>query len=138
MNSNMTRHVDLEQTDLADLLAFYRHGNTADIIQAREGNGWGAVWTFTPCDVHAAERAAWMVQRLQKDTRAAVRHARRAILHDRSRKANADVVVVTQLLVKRTQAVARIDDGILIRVDAYLEDDALAALEAALGPMPRS
>lgn len=56
MSDNQTK-----PSDMADLLAFYRRGNTADILQAREGKGWGAAWTFAPCDVHAAEKAAWMI-----------------------------------------------------------------------------
>lgn len=46
------------------------------------------------------------------------------------------MVVVTELP-ERAQAVTRIDDGVTICVDAFLQDDALAALEAALAPTPR-
>lgn len=129
MSDNQTR-----PSDMADLLAFYGRGNTADILQAREGEGWGAAWTFAPCEVHAAEKAAWMILRMHRGSRPTVRHARRARLHDRQRQ-TADVVVVTELP-EHTQAVTRIDDGVTIRVDAYLVDDALAALEAALAPTP--
>ena len=122
-------------SDMADLLAFYTRGNTADIIQVRRSQDWGAVWTFAPCDVHTAEKAAWMILRMHRGSRSAVRHVRRARLHDRHRQA-ADVVVVTELP-ERAQAVTRIDDGVTIRVDAFLQDDALAALEAALAPTPR-
>lgn len=130
MSDNQTR-----PSDMADLLAFYGRGNTADILQAREGEGWGAAWTFAPCEVHAAEKAAWMILRMHRGSRPTVRHARRARLHDRQRQA-ADVVVVVTELPERAQAVTRIDDGVTIRVDAYLVDDALAALEAALAPTP--
>lgn len=123
-------------SDMADLLAFYTRGNTADIIQVRGGQDWGAVWTFAPCDVHTAEKAAWMILRMHRGSRSAVRHVRRARLHDRYRQATADVMVVTTFP-ERTQAVTRIEDGLTICVNVYLEDDALAALESALTPTLR-
>jgi hypothetical protein len=142
MNGNRKKHTDLKHTDLkhtdmADLIAFYKIGNTADIIQAREGNDWGAVWTFAPCDVCGAERAAWMVRRIHRHTNVVVRHARRALIQDRCRGADAEVVVVTKFP-ERTQAVARIEDGVVLRIEAYLADEALTTLEYALANRPRS
>ena len=125
----------MDQHDRKQLCAFFSRSRY-DIIQARQGDGWGPVWTYAPCDPRAAAKAAQMLLKMHRGDPPQVRHARRARLRDRQRRVDTNVVVVTTLP-ERTQAVMRIDDGVTIRVNAYLQDEALAALEAALTPPPR-
>ena len=125
----------MEQTDRNQLCAFFRRSRY-DTIQAREGDGWGPVWTFAPCDVKAAQKAGQMLLKMHQGEPLRVRHARRARLRDRQRQIATDVIVVTELP-ERVQTVAGIDDGIVIRVDAYLEDETLAALDVELAKQAR-
>lgn len=122
----------MDQTDREQLCAFSQRSRY-DIIQASQGDGWGPVWTFAPCDSRAAARAAQMLLKMYQVESLRVRHARRARLRDRQRQVATDVIVVTELP-ERVQTVVGVENGIVIRVNAYLEDEALAALEAALVP----
>ena len=115
--------------ELAELLAFFGRGSSYDVMQARQGTGWGSAWTFAPCDVHAAERAAWMLRRMGVGE---VRHARRARL--RTEAYGVQRVMVVTDLPERLQAVLRLADGSVLNGLPYLTDAALAALEAAFVP----
>ena len=125
----------MDQNDRDQLCAYFRRSRY-DIIQARQGDEWGPLFSFTPCDPRAAEKAAQMMVRMNRGGQPRVRHARRARLQNRRQQIATHVVVITEFP-GRGQEVLKIDDGLVLRVDAYLEDDALAALEAALGPTPR-
>ncbi|MGI4792124.1 MAG: hypothetical protein ACRYFS_25150 [Janthinobacterium lividum] len=125
----------MDQNELGPLCKFFERSRY-DIIQAKTNDGWGPLWTFAPCDPHAATKAAEMLMKMHRGGQLRVRHARRARLQDRRREVVTDVIVMTELP-ERVQTVAEIDGGIVIRVDAYLEDEALAALTASLSP-PRS
>ena len=129
------RDNDMDQTDRDQLCAFFQRSRY-DIIQARLGDEWGPLFSFTPCDVRSAQKAGQMLLRMHRETEIRVRHARRARLQDRRQQLATDIVVVTEFP-GRGQKVLKIEDGIVLRVDAYLEDEALAALEAALAPTPR-
>ena len=124
----------MDQLDREQLCSFFRRSRY-DLVQTREGDGWGTVWTFPPCDAKAAQNAARMLRRMHRTEPLRVRYARRARVHDRHRQGDTDVVVVTALP-ERVQEVIGLEDGTLLRVNAFLEDDALAALEAALA-LPR-
>ena len=115
--------------ELAELLAFFQRGSSYDVLQARQGSEWGAAWTFAPCDVHAAEKAAWMLRRTGVRE---IRHARRARLRTPTHAVQR-VVVITNIP-GRTQVVLRLADGCAIVSVPYLSDAALAALEAAFTP----
>jgi len=116
--------------ELAELLAFFKRGSSYDVMQARQGTGWGSAWTFAPCDVHAAERAAWMLRRMGVRE---VRHARRARLRVRTDGAQGTVqqVMVVTDLPARLQIVLHLTDGCAVGGLQYLTDAALAALEGA-------
>lgn len=120
----------MSQKDRDQFCTFFRL-NRYDIIQAREGDGWGPIFTFSPCDVRAAQKAGQMMARRQQGEPRQVRHARRARLHDRHRHADTDVVVLTTFP-ERVQEVIGIKDAVILPVNVYLQDDALAALEAGL------
>ncbi len=117
-----------EMKEFAELRTFYQRGSSYDVMQIRESGGWGAAWTFAPCDVHAAEKAGWMLRRMGTKE---MRHARRARLHTRTDE-NQSVVIVTNFPA-RTQVILRMTDGRSVRDMPYLEDAALAALEASFG-----
>ena len=112
--------------EFEELLAFFNRGSSYDLLQARQGDGWGSAWTFAACDIHAAEKAAWMLRRI--DVRK-VRHARRARL--RVQIGDFQRVVIITTLPERVQAILRLADGCRIENVEYLQDDALTALEAA-------
>jgi len=118
-----------EMKELAELLAFFNRGSSYDVLQAREGSGWGSAWTFAPCDVHAAEKAGWMLRRMGVRE---LRHARRARLRLRA-DAVERVMIVTNLP-ERDQAILRLVDGCAVGGLPYLSDHALAALEEAFVP----
>lgn len=120
---------EMAEKGLQELLAFFQRGSSYDVLQARHGSEWGAAWTFAPCDVHAAEKAAWMLRRTGVRE---IRHARRARLRVRA-NAVERVVIVTELP-ERGQVVILLGDGCVIGSLPYLKDDALAALEAAFAP----
>lgn len=122
----------MDQNDREQLCAFFQHSRY-DIIQARQKDGWGPVWSFASCDAKAAQKAGQMLLKMHLSEPLRVRHARRARLHDRQRTAALDVIVVTGLP-EGEQEVFGIDDGIVLRVNAYLEGEALAALTASLSP----
>ena len=119
-----------EMTDeYAELLAFFKRGSSYDVLQSRQGGGWGTAWTVAPCDVHASERAAWMLRRMGARD---VRHARRARL--RTEACGVQGVMVVTDLPERLQAVLRLADGSVLNGLPYLSDAALAALEVAFTP----
>ncbi len=120
---------EITDKGLMELLAFFQRGSSYDVLQARQSNGWGDAWTFAPCDVHAAEKAAWMLRRMGAQE---VRHARRARLRTDDDKVQ-KVMVVTDLP-ERLQAVLKIADGSVLRGLPYLADESMAALEAAFAP----
>ncbi len=125
----------MDQLDRKQLCAFYRRSRY-DLIQARQGDTWGPLFTFSPCDARAAQGAAQMMRRMHRGEPLRVRHARRARLRDRQHHVDTDVVVVTELP-ERSQEVFGLEDAVVLRVAAFLEDDAQVALEAALASMPR-
>lgn len=120
---------DETMKEMSELLAFFKRGSTYDVLQARHDSGWGSAWTFAPCDVHAAEKAAWMLRRMGARE---VRHARRARLRTGTEEAQ-KVMVVTDLP-ERLQAVLRIADGCVLSDLPYLADESTTALEAAFTP----
>lgn len=120
---------EMKEKGLLELLAFFQRGSSYDVLQARQGNGWGGAWTFAPCDVHAAEKAAWMMRRIGARH---VRHARRARL--RTEAAEVQRVMIVTDLPERLQAVLRIADGSVLNGLPYLADESTAALEAAFAP----
>ncbi len=123
----------MSQKDRDQFCTYFRL-NRYDIIQARQGDGWGPIFTFSPCDVRAAQKAGQMMARMQQGEPLRVRHARRARLRDRHRHADTYVVVLT-ILPGRVQEVISIEDAVMLRVNVYLQDDALAALEAGVAGM---
>ena len=125
----------MDQLDRERLCTFFRRSRY-DIIQARLGDEWGPLFSFTPCDVRSAQKAGQMLLRMHHGEPPQVKHARRARLQDRRQQLATDIVVVTEFP-GRGQKVLRLEDGLVLRVDAYLEDEALAALEAAIAPTPR-
>ncbi len=118
---------------LDEALAAYRGGLKADILQAKTDGEWGPIWTIPPCSPVAMERAGRQFTRSRAQ---AVRHIRRARLSHTASSSAVDVVVMTDLP-QRVQAVARIEDAIALRVNIYLEDDALLSLEVAFSPSRR-
>ena len=125
----------MNQNDRDQLCAFFQRSRY-DIIQARQGDGWEPVFTFSPCDVRAAQGAARMIQRMHRGEPLRVRHARRARLQDRRRQVATDIVVVTELP-ERAQTVVHLEDAVVLRVDFYLRKEALDALEAEFAHSPR-
>lgn len=122
----------MDQHDREQFCNFFRHSRY-DIIQARQGDDWGPLFTFIPCDVRSAQKAGQMLVRMHREKEIRVRHARRARLQDRRQQVATDVIVVTELPGRR-QKVLKIEDGLVLRIDLYLQDDVLATLEAALTP----
>ena len=121
----------MDHNDREQLCTFFSRSRY-DIIQARQGDGWGPVWTFAPCDPRAAAKTAQMLLKMHRGSQLRVRHARRARLRDRQCATSRDVIIVTDLPARVQQEVLGVADGIVLRVDVYLQDDALAALEAEL------
>ena len=119
----------MNQLDQEQLCAFFQRSRY-DIIQVRQKDGWGPLWTFPPCDIHGARKAARMLLKMNGGEPLRVRHARRARLRDRHQTAT-DVVVVTELP-ERVQGVFSLENATVLRVEVYLQDDALAALEAEI------
>lgn len=120
----------MEQTDREQLCAFFQRSRY-DIIQASQGDGWGTVWIFAPCDAKAAQKAGQILLKMHLGEPLRVRHARRVRLRDRRHTMVRDVIVVTALP-EREQVVFGLEDGIVLRVSLYFQDDALAALEMEL------
>src|SRR5690348_3548308 len=104
-----------------ELLTFYRAGSLYDIVQEITAAGVGLAWTLSPCSVHAAEQAAWMLRRLGAKR---VRHSRRARLR-RSTGDSIEVMIATELP-DIVQTVLRIDDGEMITISAILRDGPLS------------
>ena len=123
----------MNQNDRDQLCAFFQRSRY-DIIQARQGDEWGPVYTFSPCNARAAQGAARMMGRMHQGEPLRVRHARRARLHDR--QVATDVVVVTDLP-ERVQEVIGMEDAVVLHVDLYLREEALDALEAEFAHSPR-
>ena len=126
----------MDRNDREQFCNFYRRSRY-DFVQGRDGDQWGPLFSFTPCDPPAAQKAGQILLKMHRGGPVHVRHARRARLHDHHRLAAIDVVVATTFP-GRDQKVFRIEDGAVLRVNAYLEDEALKALEAAISPPPRS
>ena len=122
----------MNQNDRTQLCAFF-HRSRYDIVQARQGDEWGPVYTFSPCNARAAQGAARMMGRMHQGEPLRVRHARRARLHDRHRQVTTDVVILTEIPEHR-QTVLNLHDALALRVDVYLTDSCLAAIEAAVAP----
>jgi len=125
----------MNQNDRDQLCAFFQRSRY-DIIQARQGDEWGPVYTFSPCNARAAQGAARMMGRMHQGEPLRVRHARRARLQDRRRQVATDIVVVTELP-ERAQTVVHLEDAVVLRVDFYLREEALDALEAEFAHSPR-
>ena len=103
--------------DLTSTLLAYRGGLKADIIQAKtEGKVWGPIYCVPPCSPAAMERAGRQFARARAE---AIRHCRQARL--RGLLETEEVVVIT-VLPQREQTIARLKDGIVLRVGAYLTD----------------
>ena len=124
----------MDQRDREQLCAFFRRSRY-DVIQARQDDGWGPLFSFAPCDARAAQKAGQMLARMHRKEQLRVRHARRVRLHNRHRNVDTDVVVVTDLP-ERVQEVVGLENGLALRINLYLQDDALAALEAELTGQP--
>ena len=123
----------MDQLDRERLCTFFLRSRY-DIIQVRQGDEWGPVYTFSPCNARAAQGAARMMGRMHQGEPLRVRHARRARLHDR--QVATDVVVVTDLP-ERVQEVIGMEDAVVLHVDLYLREEALDALEAEFAHSPR-
>ena len=119
-----------DQADAEQFCRFFRRSRY-DIVQARTALGWGAVYSFVPCDVRAAKRAAQMLIRMNRE-HIQIRHARRARLQVQAVPTIKDVVVVTYLP-KRTQTVFGLETAERWQVSTFLEDEALQALSEAIG-----
>jgi hypothetical protein len=115
---------------LDEALAAYRGGLRADILQAKTDGKWGPIWTIPPCSPVAMERAGRQFARSRAQ---AVRHSRRAHLRRPSAPSETVNVVVITEFPGREQSVT-IFDGVPLRLNVYLEDEALAALAAAFSP----
>ncbi len=113
----------MNKNESAQFCAFFRRSRY-DIVQAREGDGWGSPWTIVPCDPRAAVQAALMLR--QAGVRD-FRHARRAHLSRRPGEF-VDAVVITELPL-RLQVILRLADGSEIYSLPYLSDECLQALE---------
>jgi hypothetical protein len=120
----------MNQNEREQFCAFFRR-NRYDIIQGRKHSDWGPTFTFSPRNVRAAQKAGQMMVKMYQGEPLQIRHARCARLRDKGRQSTTDVVVVTEFP-ERTQEVFGINDGIVLRVDIYLQDDALAALETEM------
>jgi len=117
----------IDQNELMGLLAFFRHSRY-DMLQTQTVEGdWGPGWTFPPCDVLAAQKAARMMRRMGISR---IRHARRARLR-RSDGVLMEAIVVTALP-SRQQTVISIEDRHVSPVSRYLTDDCLDVLGLAL------
>ncbi len=103
--------------DGADLCAFFRRSRNAgryEVIQARGKAGWGIAWTFAARDVHAAERAGWMMRRFLNSVAVPVRHA--CLVRLRTTQASREIaeavdVVVVTILPARSQVVLKVETG---------------------------
>jgi hypothetical protein len=106
------------------LLAAYRRGLAADIIQFQDSAGvWGVIWTVPPCSPAALERAARQAARCRV---VRVRHIRRARLVLRGGPA-VEVVVVTEAM-PVIQVVRDLSNSRPVLVGQLLQDDGLRAL----------
>ncbi len=118
---------------LDEALAAYRGGLSADIVQAKTDGEWGPIWTIPPCSPVAMERVGRQFTRSRAE---AVRHTRRARLrHPSVSSAAVEVMIATELPGKE-QSVTTFD-GVVLQVDAFLEDHALVALAEAFAPAQR-
>ncbi len=135
MKQKVTDQKEMDQDEAEGYCAYFRRSRY-DMVQARTAGGWGGIHTYIPCDVRAAKRAGQMLLRMQPAAAPLeVRHARRARLHTGPLEVPTDVVVVTRFP-KRSQSVFHLETAMRLRVRQYLEDEALAALDAALKPLP--
>ena len=118
---------------LDEALAAYRGGLSADMLQARIDGAWGPIWTIPPCSPVAAERAGRQFTRSRAE---AIRYVRRAQLRRSSAASAAVAVMITTELPSRMQSVTTFE-GVVLRVDSFLEDPTLVALVEAFAPAPR-
>ena len=116
--------------DTAAILSYFDRGSAGayDLILVRSTNSNESIWSFPTADIHAAEKAAWMMRRLNVVD---ARHARRANLRIASREITEAVVVVTELPSK-AQAIWRIGDRRQLLTPEYLQDECLKALTAGV------
>lgn len=131
----------MNATELYPALAAYRNGLNADIVLAKINGTWeGPIWTVPPCDPDAMERMGRQCTRCRAQ---AVQHTCHARLHrpssssteSVSSSAAVDVVILTEIP-SRSQIVIGFD-GVVLRVEMYLEDASLQALTASFLPTPR-
>ncbi len=114
----------MTKDELARVLAAYRRGLAADMIQFQDTAGtWGVIWTVPPCSPAALQRAARQAARCRA---ARVRHIRRARLACCG-GLNIEVVVVTEAL-PVIQVVRDISNSRLITVGQLLQDDGVRTL----------
>ena len=102
-------------------------GTSSRLEPKGSGGQYGPSRRVTP---PAMERAGRQFRRCRAEV---VRHCRRARL--RGPSSATDVVIVTELP-SREQHVTSFD-GVTLSVNAYLEDEALAALAESFSPSPR-
>lgn len=113
----------MNKEEAARLCVFFRRSHY-DIVQARYADGWGPAWTFAPCDLIAAVRAALMLRRAGVRE---FRHARRARIIIRHEE-TVEAVVIT-CLPERSQKILRLTDSSGIHGLTYLRDESLRVFE---------
>ena len=114
-------------TFTAEVIAGYRKGLKADVVQFAHAREWGIVYTLPPASPAIMEALAGRFVQLRAQR---LRLARRARLR-RLETTFEDVVIITELPA-RSQRVWNIITGRFVRV-RYLSDEPLQMLERALG-----
>ena len=116
-----------QNEDIAGLCAFLRQSRY-QVVQPYTKAGWGPAWTFVGNDLHAAERAGWMMKRMGAEK---MRHASRARLRTKDGRV-LDAVIVTEFP-GPIQKVLDIQTVQVIPVARLLPDESLRALGDAAG-----
>jgi len=125
MDQNTCCATDAQFIDLHGLQQYFR-SNNSNLLQTQL-NGNSIIWTYPPAEAHAAERAGWLLRRLNV---ASFLHAQKAQLR-RPSGATAEVMVVTSWP-SRTQIVCDLERLRQIDCARYLEDNALRSLVTSL------
>ena len=119
----------MKNFDWDKIIAAYKNGLAAEMLQAQIKDEWGVIWTIPPCSPDAAERVGRQFSRSRAQ---ALRHIRRAILR-RAGRSDQAVVIATELPAQRQQ-VRDLESGAEIILRHFLRDDALSALEESFMP----
>ena len=112
-------------TFAAEVIAGYRKGLKADVVQFAHAEGWGIMYTLPPASIEIMEALAGRFVQLRAQR---LRLARRARL--RRQEKILQVVIITELPA-RSQRVWDVSTGRLVRV-RHLSDEPLQALERAI------